>query len=87
MAMLNNQMVPISSIFSQHQEFMIVSNHRHRGSSEKCQDVSAVYEMESGLCDSQAISPEVITQPYHERVLQGKNKMRLGKKPENHMGK
>jgi len=43
--------------------------------------------MESGLCDSQAISPEVITQPYHERVLQGKNKMRLGKKPENHMGK
>lgn len=38
-------------------------------------DVSAVYEMESGLCDSQAISPEVITQPYHERVLQGKNKM------------
>lgn len=38
-------------------------------------DVSAVYEMESALCDSQALSPDVITQAYRERILQGKNKM------------
>ncbi|CAK9053251.1 5'-cyclic phosphodiesterase pde-4 [Durusdinium trenchii] len=38
-------------------------------------DVSAVYEMDSEICDAQAAAPEVITQAYREKVLLGKNKM------------
>ncbi|CAE7288267.1 Pde1c [Symbiodinium sp. CCMP2456] len=38
-------------------------------------DISAVYEMESETCDTQAGHPEAFTQAYTENVLSGKNKL------------
>lgn len=40
--------------------------------------MSAVYEMESEICDAQAAASEVVTAAYREKVLLGKNKMTLG---------
>jgi len=38
-------------------------------------DVSAVYEMETETCDTQAGHPEAFTTAYHENVLTSKNKL------------